>query len=131
MIERVAEARAGMPGRSGETGGGTAGRPNCARQAVTALEGHADERPSMVLEAVVCRENMQRAWQRVCSNRGAAGVDGLTIDPTAERLRTEWPPIREELLAGCYQPQSVRRFAIPKPGGACELWASPRCRAPR
>ncbi len=39
----------------------------------------------MVLEAVVCRENMQRAWQRVRSNRGAAGVDGLTIDQTLWR----------------------------------------------
>jgi len=79
----------------------------------------------MVLEAVVCRENMQRAWQRVRSNRGAAGVDGLTIDQTAERLRTEWPRIREELLAGCYQPQPVRRVDIPKPGGGVRTLGIP------
>lgn len=125
MTERVADARAGMPGRTGETGGGTAGRPGCARQAVTALEEHADERTSMVLEAVVCRENMQRAWQRVRRNRGAAGVDGLTIDQTAERLRTEWLRIREELLAGCYQPQPVRRVDIPKPGGGVRTLGIP------
>ena len=125
MTERVADAWAGMPGRTGETGGGTAGRPGCARQAVTALEEPADERPLMVLEAVVCRENMQRAWRRVRSNRGAAGVDGLTIDRTAERLRTEWPRIREELLAGCYQPQPVRRVDIPKPGGGVRTLGIP------
>lgn len=125
MTERVADARAGMPGRTGETGGGTAGGPGCARQAVTALEAHADERPSMVLEAVVCRENLQRAWQRVRSNRGAAGVDGLTIEQTAERLRTEWPRIREELLAGCYRPQPVRRVDIPKPGGGVRTLGIP------
>ena len=79
----------------------------------------------MVLEAVVCRENMQRAWQRVRSNRGAAGVDGLTIDRTAERLRTEWPRIREELLAGSYQPQPVRRVDIPKPGGGVRTLGIP------
>jgi RNA-directed DNA polymerase len=79
----------------------------------------------MVLEAVVCRENMQRAWQRVRSNRGAAGVDGLTIDQTAERLRGEWPRIREELLAGRYQPQPVRRVDIPKPGGGVRTLGIP------
>ena len=79
----------------------------------------------MVLEAVVCRENMQRAWQRVRSNRGAAGVDGLTIDQSAERLRDEWPRIREELLAGSYTPQPVRRVDIPKPGGGVRTLGIP------
>jgi RNA-directed DNA polymerase len=79
----------------------------------------------MVLEAVVCRENMQRAWQRVRSNRGAAGVDGLTIDQTAERLRDDWPRIRADLLAGRYQPQAVRRVDIPKPGGGVRMLGIP------
>lgn len=79
----------------------------------------------MVLEAVVCRENMQRAWQRVRSNRGAAGVDGLTIDQTAERLGDAWPRIREALLAGDYQPQPVRRVDIPKPGGGVRTLGIP------
>jgi RNA-directed DNA polymerase len=79
----------------------------------------------MVLEAVVCRENMQRAWRRVRSNRGAAGVDGLSIDQTAEWLCTEWPRIREELLAGDYQPQPVRRVDIPKPDGGIRTLGIP------
>ena len=79
----------------------------------------------MVLEAVVCRENMQRAWQRVRSNRGAAGVDGLTIDQTAEWLRDEWPRIREALLEGRYAPQPVRRVDIPKPGGGIRTLGIP------
>ncbi len=79
----------------------------------------------MVLEAVVCRENMQRAWQRVRSNRGAAGVDGRTIDQTAERLRDDWPRIRGELLAGRYQPQPVRRVDIPKPDGGMRMLGIP------
>ncbi|NBD96132.1 MAG: group II intron reverse transcriptase/maturase [Gammaproteobacteria bacterium] len=79
----------------------------------------------MVLEAVVCRENMQRAWQRVRSNRGAAGVDGSTIDQTAERLRDEWPRIREDLLAGRYVPQPVRRVDIPKPDGGTRTLGIP------
>src|SRR3954466_15930253 len=52
-----------------------------------------------LLTAVLARENMQQAWKRVRANKGAAGVDGLDIDQTGERLRTEWPAIREQLLS--------------------------------
>jgi RNA-directed DNA polymerase len=65
---------------------------------------------------------MQQAWKRVRANKGAAGIDGLNIDQTAERLRTEWPTIREQLLSGAYRPKPVRRVMIPKPdGGEREL----------
>ncbi len=75
-----------------------------------------------LLSAVLARENMQQAWKRVRSNKGAAGVDGLNIDETAERLRTKWPSIREQLVHGTYRPQPVRRVTIPKPdGGEREL----------
>ena len=72
---------------------------------------------SGLLTAVLARENMQQAWKRVRANKGAAGVDGLDIDQTAARLRTEWPVIREQLLRGTYRPLPVRRVTIPKPGG--------------
>jgi RNA-directed DNA polymerase len=75
-----------------------------------------------LLSAALTRENMQQAWKRVRANKGAAGVDGLDIDQTAERLRSEWPAIREQLLSGTYRPQPVRRVTIPKPdGGEREL----------
>ncbi len=75
-----------------------------------------------LLEAALARENMQQAWKRVRANKGAAGIDGLDIDQTAERLRVEWPDIRERLLSGTYRPQPVRRVTIPKPdGGEREL----------
>ena len=70
-----------------------------------------------LLKAVLARENMQQAWKRVRANKGAAGVDELDIDQTAERLRTEWPAIRDQLLSGTYRPEPVRRVPIPKPGG--------------
>jgi len=75
-----------------------------------------------LLQAVLARENMQQAWKRVRSNKGAAGIDGLDIDQTAERLRSEWPAIREQLLSGTYRPRPVRRVTIRKPdGGEREL----------
>jgi len=58
-----------------------------------------------------------RAWQRVRENKGAPGVDGMTIDDAKSFLREHWPDIRSQLLAGTYQPQPVKRVEIPKPDG--------------
>ncbi len=71
-----------------------------------------------LLEAALTRENLQAAWKRVKANKGAAGVDGLDIEQTAQLLRTNWPQTRQELLAGTYRPQSVRKVMIPKPDGS-------------
>jgi RNA-directed DNA polymerase len=75
-----------------------------------------------LLHAALTRENLQRAFKRVRANKGAAGVDGLDIDQTAQHLSTAWPVIREQLLKGTYRPSPVRRVTIPKPdGGQREL----------
>ena len=71
-----------------------------------------------LLEAALTRENLQRAWKRVKANKGAAGVDGLDIEHTAQLLRTNWPQTRQALLAGTYRRQPVRRVMIPKPDGS-------------
>jgi RNA-directed DNA polymerase len=73
---------------------------------------------SSLLEAALDRENLQRALKRVRVNKGAAGIDGLSIDQTAELLKTDWPMIRGQLLAGTYRPAPVRRVLIPKPDGS-------------
>src|SRR5499433_2669509 len=83
--------------------------------AVTAPESPA---ATMQLMEEVCeRENLVRAWQRVRENKGAPGVDGMTIDDAKGFLCERWPDIRSQLLAGTYQPQPVKRVEIPKPGG--------------
>jgi RNA-directed DNA polymerase len=74
--------------------------------------------PGGLLESALTRENLQAAWKRVKANKGAAGVDGLDIEQTARMLQTSWPQIRQELLAGRYRPQPVRRVMIPKPDGS-------------
>ncbi|WP_347709612.1 group II intron reverse transcriptase/maturase [Pseudomonas sp. OA65] len=75
-----------------------------------------------LLERTFARENLKRAWKRVKANKGAAGVDGLDIEQTAEHLLTQWAAIREQLLSGVYRPSPVRRVVIPKPdGGQREL----------
>jgi len=69
------------------------------------------------MEEVVCRENMLAAHQRVVGNKGAPGVDGMTVDELMPMLRDRWQAIREELLGGTYVPTPVRKVEIPKPGG--------------
>ena len=71
-----------------------------------------------LLEAALTRHNLQTAWKRVKANKGAAGVDGLDIEQTAQAIRTNWPQIREGLLAGTYRPSPVRKVMIPKPDGS-------------
>ena len=73
---------------------------------------------SALLQAALTRENLQRAFKRVRSNKGTAGVDGLDIDQTSRMLVTEWPRIRQELLRETYRPSPVRRVLIPKPDGS-------------
>jgi len=81
-----------------------------------------DNAGQRLLERAFARENLKRAWKRVKANKGAAGVDGLDIEQTAEALLTQWPVICEQLLSGVYRPSPVRRVVIPKPdGGEREL----------
>ena len=102
-------------GRSG-AGGGEAGSELDSDEAGRPRHEPTDTGPGL-LHAALARENLQRAWKRVRSNKGAAGVDGLDIDQTAAWLRTAWPGIRDQLVAGTYRPQPVRRVTIPKPDG--------------
>ncbi len=73
-------------------------------------------------EHVFSRDNVLRALQRVESNRGAPGVDGMPVTELRPWLRLHWKEIRRALDAGTYRPSPVRRVTIPKPdGGEREL----------
>jgi RNA-directed DNA polymerase len=69
------------------------------------------------METVCERQNLRAALKRVRQNAGSPGIDGMTVEELPAYLRVHWLRLREELLAGRYQPQPVRRVAIPKPGG--------------
>jgi len=70
-----------------------------------------------LMEEVCDRKNLEIAWSRVRANKGSPGVDGMTIDETANYLREHWLAIRGQLLDGAYRPQPVKRVEIPKPDG--------------
>jgi RNA-directed DNA polymerase len=65
-----------------------------------------------LLEQVLARENMRRAWKRVKANKGAAGVYGMDIAQKGRYLVTALPPIREQWMASPYRPNPVRRVGI-------------------
>ncbi len=69
------------------------------------------------MEEVLSRSNLLQAFSRVVSNRGAAGVDGITVDELWAYCQKHWERHREELLSGMYRPSPVRKVEIPKPGG--------------
>jgi RNA-directed DNA polymerase len=73
--------------------------------------------PEQVMEEVCGRENLLRALQRVKSNKGSPGIDGMKVGELPGYLKQQWPAIREQLLSGTYKPQPVRRVEIPKPEG--------------
>jgi len=69
------------------------------------------------MEEIVERENLKEALRRVKANKGAPGVDGMTVNQLGGHLRQHWPTIREQLLSGTYRPEPVKRVEIPKPDG--------------
>ena len=78
-----------------------------------------------LLERVLLRPNLQRALQQVRSNRGAPGIDGMSVDELPQYLREHWREIRARLVAGSYKPRPVRRVEIPKPDGRRRLLGIP------
>lgn len=70
-----------------------------------------------LMEEVCQRDNLWKALKRVQANKGAPGVDGMTVRQLPKYLKRHWPKIRDQLLAGIYRPQPVKRVEIPKPDG--------------
>ena len=78
-----------------------------------------------LLEDVLSSDNLARAWKRVKANKGAPGIDGVTIGDFPAYARAHWPAVRQQIREGRYQPQAVRRVEIPKPGGGKRMLGIP------
>ena len=70
-----------------------------------------------LLERILSRENLNRAYKRVRANRGAPGIDGMTVEDALPWLREHREELLESIRMGKYKPQPVRRKEIPKPDG--------------
>jgi RNA-directed DNA polymerase len=70
-----------------------------------------------LMEAICDRANLNRAYQKVLSNKGAPGIDGMPVEDLRDWLRQHRDELIAALLDGSHQPQPVRGKMIPKPGG--------------
>jgi group II intron reverse transcriptase/maturase len=70
-----------------------------------------------LMEQLVERGNMKKAYAQVMRNKGAAGIDNMPVESLMPYLREKWPGIKEQLLKGHYKPKPVRKVEIPKPDG--------------
>lgn len=112
------------PAEAGPTTKSRGEAPRVRRGGEASSASGGDERSGSgdLMEMVVARDNMWAAWKRVKGNGGGPGGDGMTVEELPSFLRANWERIREELLAGRYQPQPVLRREIPKSsGGVREL----------
>ena len=68
-----------------------------------------------LLEKILERDNLNRAFKRVKANKGAPGIDGITVEEIGAYLRENQRELIERIRRGKYTPDPVRRVEIPKP----------------
>ena len=79
-----------------------------------------------LMESILERNNMRRAIKRVIKNKGAPGVDGMTVRKLKRYFKRHREKIEGALLEGTYMPMPVRQKEIPKPGGGVRLLGIPK-----
>jgi len=125
MTKGAAEGRAVMPGAIPAGSGRKPREEGCGAASVTGRKDHSMPEAERLMEEIVSRGNMMRAYSRVVANKGAAGIDRMPVSALMDYLRREWDRIKEELVAGVYIPQPVRKVEIPKPGGGVRMLGIP------
>ena len=78
-----------------------------------------------LMESILERNNMRRAIKRVIKNKGAPGVDGMTVRKLKRYFKRHREKTEKALLEGTYMPMPVRQKEIPKPGGGVRLLGIP------
>ena len=125
LTEGDADMRVEKHQRPGKEVAGSHYEPGVARQTVTAAAESIGPPTETLMEEVLRRENLFSALKRVKANKGAPGVDGMSVDELPEYLREAWPAIREQLLSETYVPSPVREVRLPKPGGGTRMLGIP------
>ena len=71
-----------------------------------------------LLEKILSRDNMNLAFKKVKANKGASGIDNMTVDELLQYLKENGEQIKEDIRNGKYNPKAVRRVEIPKADGS-------------
>lgn len=78
-----------------------------------------------LLERILSRANMRRAYEQVMLNKGSGGVDVIELPVFKAQVEQEWPSIRQKIREGSYEPKAVRRVEIPQSGGGKRMLGIP------
>lgn len=70
-----------------------------------------------LIEKILDKSNVRIALEKVISNKGAAGIDGMKVDDLRDYMNANWTSIKQSVLERSYKPAPVRRVEIPKPNG--------------
>jgi RNA-directed DNA polymerase len=100
-----------------QTGDGIPKAEGEGSQTLTACDEKAGDKTLELMEEVLRRENLMQAFERVKSNKGAPGVDGMTVQELMPYCKENWEKIKGQLLSETYEPRPVKRVEIPKPDG--------------
>ena len=79
-----------------------------------------------LLEKILHKDNLNRAFKRVKANKGAPGIDGITVEEIGAYLRENQKELIERIRRGKYTPDPVRRVEIPKPDGGIRKLGIPQ-----
>ncbi|MEO5916506.1 MAG: group II intron reverse transcriptase/maturase [Luteolibacter sp.] len=79
---------------------------------------HGAPQERTLIEEILEPENLSQAWKRVKRNKGAPGIDGMTVEDFPAFAREHWPRIAIAIREGKYRPAPVKRVWIPKPDGS-------------
>jgi len=127
-IETVEKQKTPRGGRPEEVRLETVGNPG-AQTGETVSENRNDDvqliYTSNLLEWVLERDNLKRAYEQVVSNKGSHGTDNMKVDQLKPYLQVNWEQIKSQLLEGKYKPTAVRRVEIPKADGGIRLLGIP------
>ena len=86
-------------------------------QSAEQMETVEQDNASDLMERILDRDNLNRAYQRVKSNKGAPGIDGMTVEEALPWLKEHREELLESIKGGWFKPNPVRRKEIPKPDG--------------
>ena len=101
------------------------GRCQGAETVQAPTNGESPSSTAWLMEAICEPVNLRQALKRVKANKGAAGVDGMSVSELPDYLKHHWLELKAQLLSGNYRPSPVRRVSIPKPGGGERLLGIP------
>jgi RNA-directed DNA polymerase len=126
MISRPSDEAEALAGAAEVRGAGRKPRTkHGGAELGTATSGRTKSEDHRLMEQVVERSNLQLAHQRVVENKGAAGVDGLSVAEFKDWLKMHWPVVKQALLEDRYLPRAVRRVDIPKASGGMRTLGVP------